>query len=76
MSVLTDAIEIVHPSLDSHFRLLPCKVCRGEDVVYVQYQAGELSPWRVQCLTCGHAVDKHTEVRHEVQVAWNEEVVA
>ena len=73
---MADAIETIYPAPDSHFRLLPCKVCRGEDVAYVRYQAGELLPWRVQCLACGYAVDKQTEVRHEVQVAWNREVVA
>lgn len=73
---IANAIEINHPAPDSHFRLLPCKVCRSEDVAYVRYQAGALSPWRVQCLACGHVVDKRTEVRREAQVSWNREVVA
>lgn len=72
----TDAIEIKRPDPDSHFRLLPCKACRSEDVAYVRYQAGALTPWRVQCLACGHVVDKQTVIRHEVQIAWNREVVA
>lgn len=72
----TDAIDVKRPVADSHFRLLPCKRCRSENVAYVRYQAGIIMPWRVQCLTCGHVVDKQTEVRHEVQIAWNREVVA
>lgn len=73
---MTDVTEVIHPDPDSHFRLLPCKACQSEDVAYVQYQAGALMPWRVQCLSCGHVVDKGTVVRHDAQNAWNEEVVA
>lgn len=69
---MTDAIAVIHPDPDSHFRLLPCKVCESGNVAYVRYQAGARSPWRVQCLACGHVVDRKHTARHDAQVAWNE----
>ena len=69
--MLNDAIEIKTPDRDSHFRLLPCKQCRGEDAVYVKYRKGSIEPWRVQCLSCGYVVDKGAVARHDAQVAWN-----
>ena len=68
-----NVVQTVQPDPDSHFRLRCCKVCREQKAVYVRYQAGSDLFWRVECPICGHAVDKRTNIRHEVQVAWNEE---
>lgn len=65
---MPSTLEVIRPDPDSHFRLVSCKVCRGEDVCY-EYHLG----WRVRCQACGHAVDIGTHVRHEAQVAWNKE---
>ena len=70
---MMDAIEVIRPDPDSHFRLVPCKACRSDQVVYEQYLAGEKFPWRVRCQGCGCMVDKGMEIRHEAQVAWNKE---
>lgn len=74
--ILADAIEIKVPAPDSQFRLVPCKACGDERAAYVRYRAGGIEPWRVQCLGCGHSVDKAAAVRHDAQVAWNWEDVA
>ena len=66
---MPDAIEVIRPDPDSHFRLLPCKVCQSEDIAYERHLCG----WRVRCQACGHAVDIGTYVPHEAQVAWNKE---
>lgn len=65
---MMDAIEVIRPDPDSHFRLLPCKVCQSEDIAYERPWG-----WRVRCQACGHTVDIGTHVRHEAQVAWNKE---
>ena len=65
---MPDAIEVIRPDPDSHFRLLPCRVCQSEDIAYERPWG-----WRVRCQACGHAVDIGTHVRHEAQVAWNKE---
>lgn len=70
---MADKTEIVRPDADSHFRLLPCKVCRSRDVAYVRHRAHGQALWCVRCLHCGHVVDKGTEIRHEAQIAWNKE---
>lgn len=71
-----DILDIKKPDPDSHFRLLPCKACRSENIAYVRYQAGAIMPWRVQCFDCGHVVDKGAIARHDAQIAWNEEAMA
>ena len=40
------------PSLDSQFRLRPCK-CGSEDVVYQSYQGPEDTIYRVKCRSFG-----------------------
>lgn len=65
---MTDATEVIRPDPDSHFRLLPCKACRDDNVAYER-----ILGWRVRCQACGHAVDINTHIRHEAQVAWNKE---
>lgn len=62
------AIEIIRPVPDSHFRLVACGVCGSADAAY-ERRLG----WRVRCQACGHTVDIGTQIRHEAQVAWNEE---
>ena len=66
---MTEAVEVVRPDPDSHFRLLPCKVCQSEDVCYEYRPWG----WLVRCQACGHTLDIGTHIRHEAQVAWNKE---
>jgi hypothetical protein len=73
MGYKDDALEIVMPEPDSHFRLLPCKKCHGDNVAYVKYlhpEKGEL--WRVVCFDCGEIVDTaDATCRHEIQIIWN-----
>ena len=69
---LEGVIEIKKPDPDSHYRLRPCRICKGGNVAYVQYQAVDNEVWRVQCFDCGHTVDKGYTVRHDAQLAWNE----
>lgn len=68
-------MTVIRPDPDSHFRLVPCKACRSEDVVYKGEQVGDARFWQVECRCCGCTVDKSTQVRHEAQVAWNKENV-
>lgn len=68
--MLTDAIAVVVPEPDSHYRLVPCK-CSSDNVAYVQYVSGEEEKWRVCCFDCGQTVDIGTPVRHDAQTAWN-----
>ncbi len=69
---MNDTIEIIKPDYDSHFKLLPCQC--GSDAAYVKYIAGNDERWRVQCFTCGALVDLGTEIRHTVQMAWNDKM--
>ena len=66
--MLDDAIDIIVPEPDKHFRLLPCK-CGSDNVAYV-LSADRI--WRVHCFDCGHD-GAGSEIRHEAQVAWNKE---
>ena len=71
---MDDAVEIIKPVPDSHFRLVPCESCGGDNVAYVKYMhptKGER--WRVVCFDCGETVDTGCAVcRHRAQLAWNE----
>ena len=71
MAVNDDVIQIVKPEPDSHFLLLNCPECHGDNVAYVQYKQGVQEPWRVRCFDCGHTVDKQAIFRHEAQGHWN-----
>ena len=70
---LDDVIEIKKPDPDSHFRLRPCKVCKGDNVAYVHYEARGGEAWRVSCFDCGYTVDKGNRVMHDAQQHWNKE---
>lgn len=76
MAVNDDVIQIVKPEPDSHFLLLNCPECHGDNVAYVQYKQDVQEPWRVRCFDCGHTVDKQAIFRHEAQGHWNREARA
>lgn len=65
------AIKVERADPDSHFRLLPCPECGGDNVAYVQYMTGIQEPWKVSCFDCGYTVDQQKIFKHEAQVAWN-----
>lgn len=46
---MNEAIQIIKPAPDCHFRLVPCQ-CQSENVAYVQ-QADSL--WHVRCFDAG-----------------------
>lgn len=68
---MESAIKIEAAASDSHFRLLPCPICSGDNVAYVQYMIGIQEPWKVRCFDCGFTVDKQAVFKHEAQAAWN-----
>lgn len=68
---MESAIKIDAAAPDSHFRLLPCPMCRSDNVAYVQYMLGRQEPWKVRCFDCGYTVDRQKIFKHEAQVAWN-----
>lgn len=72
---MNDATRIL-PAPDSQYRLRPCKVCKGDNVAYVEYVHQEGERWRVVCFDCGHTVDVGAKVRHDAQLAWNQEARA
>lgn len=67
-----DVVEITKPAPDSQYRLCPCE-CGSQEVIYAQYIDAAGAPmWRVVCTDCGATVDIHTDVKHQVQLAWND----
>lgn len=66
--VMDDVIQIITPAPDSHFLLLPCPECMGDNVAYVQ-KANEES-WHGKCFDCGFT-GEGAEVRHDAQLLWN-----
>ena len=67
-----DVTQIIKPDRDSQYTLVTCE-CGSQEVVYAQYIDAAGAPmWRVVCTDCGATVDIHTDVRHQVQVAWND----
>ena len=68
---LEHAIRVDAAAMDSHFRLLPCPECGGDNVAYVQYMIDRQEPWKVSCFDCGYTVDQQKIFKHEAQVAWN-----
>lgn len=68
-----DVVEIIKPQPDTQYRLVPCR-CGSGEVVYAKYLTGCGEKWRVVCTDCGKTVDKGTAIRHEAQVAWNNEI--
>lgn len=71
--MLTNAIAVMKPEPDSHFLLLPCPVCKSDNVAYVEYKEGIQEPWRVCCFDCGYTVDKQSVLRHDAQKHWNKD---
>ena len=70
--IIDDAIEIIKPDADSHFRLRPCRRCKSDNAAYVKYLDKGHEFWRVDCLGCGHSVKPRGAVsRHDVQIQWN-----
>ena len=65
------AIKVERADPDSHFRLLPCPCCHGDNVAYIQYMTGRQEPWKVRCFDCGYTVDQQKIFKHEAQAAWN-----
>ena len=72
--MLDDVIEIKVPAPDSQYRLVPCKKCKSDNVAYEHYNGRGGAKWRVKCFDCGYTVDKGHRVRHDAQLAWNEDV--
>lgn len=74
---IDDAIEIKKPEPDSHFRLIPCGECHGDNVAYVKYLAADQVRFRVSCFDCGHTVKLDwAACAHDVQIVWNGKVGA
>ena len=71
---MRDAVQIIKPDADSQYRLRACKKCGSQDAQYAAYaaQGGGLL-WMVECPACGATADPQTDVRHDVQLAWNKE---
>lgn len=64
--ILDNAVQVIKPATDSHYRLLHCK-CGSDNVAYVLGADGR---WRAQCFDCGHTSPGRM-VRHEAQQLWN-----
>ena len=74
---IDDAIDIRRPEPDSHFRLVPCRNCKSDNVAYVKYQNNDRVRFRVSCFDCGYTVKPEGAVcAHDAQVAWNREAVS
>lgn len=67
---MDDVIQIIMPEQDSHFRLLPCPKCKGDNVAYTQKEDLGGERWHVKCFDCGFE-GQGAEARHEAQVIWN-----
>lgn len=63
---MDDAVQVIKPAQDSHYRLVPCQ-CGSDNVAYVLGVDGR---WRVQCFDCGHT-GAGDLTRHGAQVKWN-----
>ena len=73
---MDDVIQIITPEPDSQFLLLPCPVCHGNNVAFVQRKTnmvmqGEM--WHGKCFDCGYTGDGAV-VRHDSQRNWNKAV--
>ena len=68
---MDDVIQIITTAPDSQFVLLPCPVCQGDNVAYVQ-TANDGEMWHGKCFDCGFTGDG-AAVRHDAQLLWNNE---
>lgn len=74
---IDDAIGIMKPEPDSHFRLIPCGNCKGNNVAYVKYLDKDRVRYRVSCFDCGNTVEpEKAACAHDVQLVWNRKVGA
>lgn len=62
----SNAVQIVAPVPDSHYRLKSCQ-CGNDQAVYIQ---GKDEQWRVECPDCGNKTGGHG-TRHGAQMDWN-----
>lgn len=67
---IDDAIEIKAPEPDSHFRLVRCRCCGGDNVAYVKYLDNGTERWKAMCFDCGFSVGG-ADCQHEAQRNWN-----
>ena len=67
--VMDDIVQIITPARDSHFLLLPCPACKGDNVAYVQ-KANEEESWHGKCFDCGFT-GEGAAARHDAQLLWN-----
>ena len=66
-----DVVEIIKPTPDSQYRLIPC-ACGSSEVIYAQYIDPAGAPrWRVVCMTCSATTDTGSITRHDAQLEWN-----
>ena len=70
---MDDIISITIPAKDSHFRLLPCPECKGDNVAYIQVKANDGDLWHGKCFDCGYT-GKGAAVRHDAQIFWNKDI--
>lgn len=74
---IDDAIEIKKPVPDSHFRLIPCGNCHGDNVAYIKYLDMNQEKFRISCFDCGYTVKPENAVcAHDAQLVWNGKVGA
>lgn len=73
---IDDAIELIKPEADSHFRLKACRNCKSDNVAYVKYENNGKIQIRVSCFDCGSTVQTGSECAHDAQVAWNQKAVS
>ena len=73
--VMDNVIQIITPAQDSHFRMLPCPACQGDNVAYVLKITegncfGKTVLWHGRCFDCDYT-GEGAEVRHDAQQLWN-----
>lgn len=56
---------------DSQYRLIPCRKCKSDDVVYIRFTSGGMQTYRVRCRSCGQRTPWRM-CRHDAQRDWNE----
>ena len=67
---MDDVIQIITPAPDSHFLLLPCPACQGDNVAYVQKCTNDEELWHGKCFDCGYTGEGGA-ARHDAQLIWN-----
>lgn len=67
---MDDVIQIITPARDSHYLLLPCPACNGDNVAYVQ-TANDGEKWHGRCFDCNYNSEGDV-VRHNAQLLWNQ----